>query len=133
MYTTDDSGATWFGPTQVTESPPNQRFKPWISYGANGDIAPVWRTWHGAPEISPYDVWAAVGRDQGQSTPVFSAPMRISSATGTYPKGYIAGDDVSWIIADSKYVYVGWGDARSGPVQTWIARVPLSDFHIPSG
>ena len=133
VYTTDDSGVTWEGPTLVAESPPTQRFKPWISYGANGDIALVWRTWHGAPDASPYDVWAAVGHDQGQSAPVFSAPMRISSETGSYPKGYIAGDDISWIITQGKYVYVGWGDARNGPVQVWMSRVPLADFSIPSG
>jgi hypothetical protein len=133
VYTTDDSGATWAGPTQVAESPANQQFKPWISYGANGNIALVWRTWHGAPETSPYDVWAAVGHDQGQSAPVFSAPMRISSATGSYPKGYIAGDDISWAITSGKYVYAGWGDARNGPVQVWISRVPLSDFAVPAG
>jgi hypothetical protein len=133
IYTTDDSGATWAGPTQVAESPPNQQFKPWIAYGANGNIALVWRTWHGPPETSPYDVWAAVGHDQGQSPAVFSTPMRISSATGSYPKGYIAGDDFSWIIPQGNSVYVGWGDARSGPVQVWISRIPLSAFSVPSG
>lgn len=59
--------------------------------------------------------------------------MRISSATGTYPSGYFAGDDFSWIIAKGRYVYVGWGDARSGPVQAWISRIPLSDFQVASG
>jgi hypothetical protein len=59
--------------------------------------------------------------------------MRISSATGSYPKGYIAGDDFSWIIPQGNSVYVGWGDARSGPVQVWISRIPLSAFSVPSG
>jgi hypothetical protein len=133
VYTTDDSGVTWAGPTQVAESPASQRFKPWITYGKNGDIALVWRTWYGVPDTSPYDIWAAVGRDQGQNAPVFSAPLRISSGRGSYPKGYIAGDDFSWVITNGNYVYVGWGDARNGAVQAWISRVPLSDFHIPSG
>jgi hypothetical protein len=133
VYVTSDSGATWQGPAVVAESPQNLRFKPWISYGPTGDIALVWRTWHGPAGSSPYDVWAAVGRQDGQSGPVFSAPMRISSATGRYPGGYVAGDDVSWIIADKTYAYVAWGDARSGPVQCWVARIPLTDFHVPSG
>ncbi|MHB1582814.1 MAG: sialidase family protein [Acidimicrobiales bacterium] len=133
VYTTDDAGATWAGPTDVAESPPDQRFKPWISYGPDGDLALVWRTWHGAPGTSPYDVWAAVGRARGQGAPVFSAPVRISSATGSYPKGYLAGDDFSWVVVAGRSVYVGWGDARSGPVQAWISRVPLADFAIPGG
>jgi hypothetical protein len=59
--------------------------------------------------------------------------MRVSSATGSYPSGYVAGDDVSWIIADRADVVVGWGDARSGPVQAWMARIPLSSFNFQSG
>lgn len=34
-------------------------------------------------------------------------------------------------VVAGRYVYVGWGDARSGPVQAWISRVPLADFAIP--
>jgi len=133
VYVTSDSGATWQGPVDVAESPPNQRFKAWISYGPTGNIALVWRTWHGSPGSSPYDVWAAVGRPGGAQGVVFSAPMRVSSAMGSYPSGYVAGDDVSWIIADRADVFVGWGDARSGPVQAWMARIPLSSFNFQSG
>jgi len=128
VYVTDDMGATWSPPALVGESPPNQQFKPWISYSPTGEIALVWRTWHGPAGSSPYDVWAAVGRQEGQDV-VFSAPLRVSNATGSYPSGYVAGDDFSWIIADRSDVYVGWGDARSGPVQAWFARIPLSAFH----
>jgi hypothetical protein len=133
VYVTSDSGISWQGPVDVAESPPNQRFKPWISYGPTGVIALVWRTWHGAPDTSLYDVWAALGRPKGQQGVVFSAPMRISSATGSYPKGYVAGDDFSWVVADRADVFVGWGDARSGPVQAWMARIPLGSFNFQSG
>jgi len=79
---------------------------------------------------SPYDVWAAVGRDEGGRGPVFSAPMQVSSVSGAYPPLYEAGDDFSWVIADQKYVDIGWGDARDlavgGGVQTWFARIPLT-------
>jgi hypothetical protein len=133
VYLTSDSGATWQGPIDVAESPPNQHFKAWLSYGPTGIIALAWRTWHGTASSSPYDVWAAVGRPQGAQGVVFSAPVRVSRATGRYPSGYVAGDDFSWDIADRAEIYVGWGDARSGPVQAWMARIPLGSFKFQSG
>jgi hypothetical protein len=139
VYTTDDFGATWHGPTAVAEAPPNQQFKPWLSYGPDGQLLLVWRTWHGAPNTSPYDVWLAVGRDEGRNGAVFGTPVRVSSEAAAYPPGYTAGDDFSWVTATRNTVLVGWGDSRdaTGPfaegagVQMWIARIPLSGFGHP--
>ena len=89
----------------------------------------VSRTAQGSPTTAPYDVWAAVGRDQGNNGPVFSAPVRVSSQTGAYPAGSGGGgDDYSFILADNKYVHVGWGDSRSGFTQVWYGRIPLPNF-----
>jgi hypothetical protein len=126
VYVTDDAGATWRGPTAVGELPANERSKPWLSYGPTGQLALVWRTNH---SDKSYDVWAALGRDHGQSGAVFSAPVRVSSAAAPYPPGYYGGDDFSYIAADKKYVHVGWGDSRSGNVQDWYGRIPLTTFN----
>ncbi len=136
VYTTDDFGRHWQGPTVVAETPPNQQFKPWLSYGPHGQLLLVWRTWLGSPDTAPYDVWLAVGRDQGRRGAVFGAPIRISSLSAAYPPGYTAGDDFSWVTADQKYIYVGWGDSRDATgqfteaagVQMWIARLPQKSF-----
>ncbi len=136
VYTTDDFGRHWQGPTVVAETPPNQQFKPWLSYGPHGQLLLVWRTWLGSPNTAPYDVWLAVGRDQGRRGAVFGAPIRISSLSAAYPPGYTAGDDFSWVTADQKYIYVGWGDSRDATgqfteaagVQMWIARLPQKSF-----
>jgi hypothetical protein len=131
VYTTRDSGRTWHGPTLVGEAPANLRFKPWIAFGPTGQLALVWRTAHGSSiGTSPYDVWAAVGRDRGEDDgAVFGAPVRVSSAAGTYPPlSGGGGDDFSFIVADNRYVHVGWGDSRNGPTQVWYGRIPLSDF-----
>jgi hypothetical protein len=125
VYVTDDSGATWHGPTLVGETPANQRFKPWMSYSPSGQLALVWRTKY---SNGSYDVWSAIGHDGGQNGAVFSAPVRVSSATAPYPPGYYGGDDFSFIVADRKYVHVGWGDSRSGATQDWYARIPLTSF-----
>jgi hypothetical protein len=132
IYTTDDSGKTWHGPTLVGEAPPNPRFKPWLTFGESGRLALVWRTWNGSPNTSSYDVWLAVGRDEGHQRAVFSEPFRVSSLAAPYPTQYGGGDDFSFVIATDKYVRVGWGDSRDvavgGGVQIWIARIPLESF-----
>jgi len=126
VYVTDNSGTTWHGPTQVAEAPANQRFKPWLSFGTSGQLTLVWRTLYGN---GTYDVWAAVGREEGQRE-VFSAPLRVSSAAAPYPplSKQGEGDDFSFITAGRQYVHVGWGDSRNGPTQFWYARIPLSSF-----
>jgi hypothetical protein len=147
VYTTDDYGQTWRGPTLVAESPANQQFKPWLSYSPSGQILLAWRTWHGTPNTSPYDVWLAVGRDEGSHGAVFGAPVRVSSATAAYPPPglgagqYGGGDDFSFVTASDKNVFVGWGDSRNvavdvngstikegGGVQIWLARLSLQSF-----
>ena len=127
VYVTDNSGTTWHGPTQVAEAPAEPRFKPWLSFGTAGQLTLVWRTLH---SHGRYDVWAATGQVRGQRGAVFGAPVRVSSAAGSYPplskEG--GGDDFSFIAADQQYVHVGWGDSRNGPTQLWYARIPLSNF-----
>lgn len=123
VYVSDDSGATWHGPTLVGENPPNPRFKPWITFGTSGNLALAWRTRYAD---GAYDVWAALGHVDASNGAVFSAPIRVSSVAAPYPSGYAAGDDFSWIITDAHYAHVGWGDSRNGPVQLWYGRIPLS-------
>jgi hypothetical protein len=136
VYVTDDSGRTWQGPTDVAEAPANEQFKQWISYSPSGEIALVWRTWHGSLNTSPYDVWAALGRAQGRNGAVFTAPVRVSSVAAPYPSDYPGfGDDFSWVVATNKDIYVGWGDSRDtaapldGGTQVWFARMPLKTFN----
>ena len=38
------------------------------------------------------------------------------------------GDDLSWLTLDRNYVYVGWGDARTGSINAFYARIPLRDY-----
>jgi hypothetical protein len=119
---------TWQGPALVSESPANPHFKQWLSYGPAGQLVLVWRSWHGTPNSpsTPYDVWAAVGRETG-SGPVFSAAKHVSSVAAPYGTGG-GGDDFSVIISDNQYVHVGWGDSRTGATEVWYSRIPLSDF-----
>lgn len=130
VYTTDDFGAHWQGPSVVVETPSNPQacpvggcrlFKPWISYGPSGQLLLVWRTWEGTPGTAPYDVWLAAGRDEGHGTAVFGTPLRVSTEAAAYPAGYTAGDDFSWVTADREYIYVGWGDSRNAGVSASLS------------
>jgi hypothetical protein len=130
IYTTSDFGQTWQGPANVGESPANPQFKPWLSYSPSGQLALVWRTYHGAVGTASYDVWAAVGRAQGANGASFSAPVRVSSVAAPYPplNPGGAGDDFSFVLADNKYVHVGWGDSRNGRTEAWYGRISLTSF-----
>ena len=127
VYVTANAGHTWQGPTNVAEAPKDQQFKQWISYGPTGELALVWRTWHGPPTTSPYDVWAAIGKEESGKL-VFSKPLHVNSSLAGYPPGYLAGDDFSFILMDHHYVHVGWGDSRNGTPESYYARIPISTF-----
>ena len=129
IYTSRDFGASWQGPTNVTEPGSHVHFKPWLSFGPSGQLALVWRTWEGAPNVAttPYDVFVAVGRDQGTNGAVFSNRIELGSPAAPFGTGG-GGDDFSQVQVDNQYVHVAWGDSRSGLTQVEYARIPLTAF-----
>jgi hypothetical protein len=129
IYSTRDFGTTWQGPTNVTEPGGNVHFKPWLSFGPSGQLALVWRTWEGSPNLSttPYDAFVALGRLQGANGAVFTGPVELGSPAAPFGTGG-GGDDFSQVQVDNQYVHAAWGDSRSGLTQVEYARVPLSAF-----
>jgi hypothetical protein len=129
IYTTRDFGATWQGPTNITEPGGNVHFKPWLSFGPSGQLALVWRTWEGTPNqpTTPYDVFVAVGRVKGANSAVFTSPIELGSPAAPYGTGG-GGDDLSQVQVDNQYVHVVWGDSRSRLTQVEYARIPLTAF-----
>ena len=129
VYTTANNGATWSGPALVGESYPDQQFKPWLSYGSNGELLLVWRTWLGTPTPPPTTFGPRWGTPRPVADRSSAHPCRSAALLGRTPR-IGAGDDFSWVIADQKYVDIGWGDARNlavgAGVQTWFARIPLT-------
>ena len=89
----------------------------------------MWRTWEGTPNVAttPYDIFVAVGRDQGANGAVFSRPVELGSPAAPFGTGG-GGDDFSQVQIDNQYVHVGWGDSRSGLTQVQHARIPLTTF-----
>jgi hypothetical protein len=130
IYTTRNFGATWQGPTNVTEPGGHVHFKPWLSFGPSGQLALVWRTWEGTPNqpTTPYDVFVAVGRNHGAKGAVFTDPVELGSPPAPFGTGG-GGDDFSNVQVDNQYVHAAWGDSRSGLTQVEYARIPLTTFN----
>jgi hypothetical protein len=90
-----------------------------------GDMGMVWKAVY--PD-GKFDEWSSVSVDGG---PSFKT-VRVSHALS--PEGvrdrcnFMMGDDLSSIDIDSKFLYVVWGDNRSGFEGAWFGQVPLSAF-----
>jgi hypothetical protein len=122
VYVTGDSGKQWSGPAVI---PAPDAAKPWIEFGANGDLGVVWRTLTG--DVS--NVFATVSFDGGRS---FGAPVKVNAASHPYGYPGSGGDEWSRILLEGDQAFVTWADARSGgKIDAIMARVPLSLFRRP--
>jgi hypothetical protein len=113
-YQTTDSGATWTGPTSVTDSGPAfVKQRPWMAYSPDGVLGMMWRANQAAGQNTPYLVWAAISDDGGAT---FYPPLQISTVTSPGPDaGYTAEDDFSFTALSHQDAFVGWADWRGSP------------------
>jgi hypothetical protein len=118
VYLTSNAGRTWTGPSVIAAP---GAAKPWIDFGANGNLGVMWRTLGG----DMVNVYSAVSFDGGNS---FSRPLKVNRTPHRYGFPGSGGDEWSRILIDQRYAYVTWSDARSpgGSIDAIIARVPLS-------
>jgi hypothetical protein len=166
VATTDDSGLSWSSPTVLGNEPVTHiTSRPWISYtsvlkhrgehepkhqqGSNGPTGVLAILWRNA--YPPFDrasflvpgtqnVFTVISRNNGET---FSAPVQLNSASSPAPDPkQVAEDDVSWVAANTEYVFGAWGDWRatannpvapgssppSGELNSWIGRASLSSF-----
>jgi hypothetical protein len=166
VVTTADSGLSWSSPTVLgNEAVTHITNRPWIAYtsifkhrgehepkhqpgsnGPTGVLAVLWRNAYPAYNPASFlvpgtqNVFAVISRNNGNN---FSAPVQLNSAPSPAPDPkQVAEDDVSWITADTEYVFGAWGDWRptannpvaagssppSGELNSWIGRASLSSF-----
>jgi hypothetical protein len=144
LATTDDSGATWSKPVLLGEPAGQPKLQPWIAYSPSGVLGVGYKSLNSGLMSQPqffvetvagtlsytYDYWTAVSFDNGLS---FSKPVRVSNLAS--PPGNNPGDDFSSVALDDRYLYAAWGDHRTspldprpGPVEVYLARVPLSTY-----
>ena len=128
VYRTADSGATWSGPTRVTEDASKTHFKAAMAASPSGVIGMMWRTRQsGTPMIGPYNVWATISDDEGAT---FSQPLKISSADspGEDPALPFGFDDLSDINLNDQYAFIAWADWRPGDRSGYFSAVKLRAF-----
>jgi hypothetical protein len=120
VYVTRDSGKHWTGPAVIAAPGAN---KQWFDFGPNNEVAVMWKSTNKEGLI---DVHSVLSRDGGTT---FSSPVRVNGRSfAPEPAQNGAGDDLSWIVLDSTYSYVAWGDTRTGTVNGYFARVPLARY-----
>jgi hypothetical protein len=145
VYRTRDSGATWRGPTTVTDDDSTAKFKAWMAYSPKGVLGLMWRSYtepgaSGEDESStasqsqtaPYNVLAAVSRDGGAT---FSTPLQITkeASPAADPKQQTGGDDFSFIALDPHSAFVAWADWTPGDMSGYFRAVDLTAFDKGGG
>lgn len=123
---TDDGGKTWLPPVVAAELPPNATFgQRAMKYSPAGDLGLIWKA--GYPDRS-LDVWSAVSRDAARTFKTVRVSHAISPPPILERSNFMFGDDLSSLDIDSQYLYVVWGEYRSGFQGTWFGKVPLSAY-----
>jgi hypothetical protein len=141
VFLTHDLGATWTETADLAVVPPPDFQgnpspfginRPWIAYGPTGALGVLWRENYGVgpfpvfgtPTGGPYDVFVATSADGGSH---FSSPVRVNTAASppADPRTPYF-DDISGLTVDRHFAYAVWGDWRSGELETWFRKVPIS-------
>jgi hypothetical protein len=148
VATTNDSGATWSKPVLIGEPAGQPKLQPWIAYSPKGVLGVGYKSLDSELISQPlfffeivsgtlsysYDYWTAASFDNGRT---FSTPLRVSNLHSSPGNG--AGDDFTSVALDDRYLYAAWGDRRTspldatpGPLEAYLARVPLTAYSHPT-
>jgi hypothetical protein len=123
---TEDGGDTWQPPVVAAEVPANAIFEHLaMKYSPTGDLGLVWKSVY--PDGS-FAEWSSVSLDRGHSFKTVRVSHSLSSECVRDRCNFMMGDDLSSMDIDSKFLYVVWGDNRSGFEGTWFGQVPLAAY-----
>lgn len=120
LFLTEDSGVTWTGPASLGEDPAKDREHVWLAYSPAGVLGVIWRTHTGACCFGSTTVWSVVSRDGGTT---FEPARKLSQAESPFTG--LLGDDYQSVVVDGSSLHAAWGDARSGDVDVYHARLPI--------
>jgi hypothetical protein len=128
-YTTTDNGNTWNAGTPLSDNSSTTKFKAAINYSSDGVLGLMWRS-NASPVAGPYNVFAAISQDEGQS---FSKPLQINVTPSAAPDPVRGGDDFSVIVLSHQDAFVGWGQwpapAGSGNQAGYFSAIKLQAFN----
>ena len=122
----EDGGKTWLSPVVAAQLPSDATFGHLaMKYSAQGNLGLIWKAMY--PNRS-FDVWSAVSLDHAHSFKTVRVSHAVSPTYNPIRGNFLFGDDLSSLDIDSQYLYVVWGDNRSGFEGTWFGKVPLSAY-----
>ena len=123
---TEDGGKSWLFPVVAAQLPSDAAFGHLaMKYSPQGNLGLIWKAMY--PDRS-FDVWSAVSLDHARSFKTVRVSHEVSPTYNPLRGNFLFGDDLSSLDIDSQYLYVVWGDNRSGFEGTWFGKVPLSDY-----
>ena len=123
---TEDGGKTWLPPVVAVQLPSNATFGHLaMKYSPQGKLGFIWKAMY--PDRS-FDVWSAMSLDHARSFKTVRVSHEVSPTYNPIRGNFLFGDDLSSLDIDSQYLYVVWGDNRSGFEGTWFGKVPLSAY-----
>jgi hypothetical protein len=113
VYETSDFGRSWTRPVRIGQRNADVKERPWLAFSPHGALAAYWRDDHASDQT--FDPWVAVSPSGGAEG--FGSPVRIDSHRTAISE---TSDDNSDAKIDDHFVYVTWGDSRSGETQGWF-------------
>lgn len=123
---TEDGGKNWLPPVVAAELPQNASFgQRAMKYSPAGDLGLIWKAMY--PDRT-LDMWSAVSRDGARTFKTVRVSHAISPAPIIERSNFMFGDDLSSLDIDRQFLYVVWGEYRSGFQGTWFGKVPLSAY-----
>ena len=123
---TEDGGENWLPPVVAAELPQNASFgQRAMKYSPNGDLGLIWKAVY---QDRSLDMWSAVSRDGARTFKTVRVSHAFSPAPIIERSNFMFGDDLSSLDIDRQFLYVVWGDYRSGFQGTWFGKVPLSAY-----
>jgi len=123
---TEDGGNNWLLPVLAAQLPSGAMVgHVAMKYSPQGNLGLIWKAMY--PDRS-FDVWSAVSFDHARSFKTVRVSHEVSPTYNPIRGNFMFGDDLSSLDIDSQYLYVVWGDNRSGFEGTWFGKVPLSAY-----
>ena len=123
---TEDGGNTWSAPVLASEAPETANFSQRaMKYSPEGVLGIIYKATY--PNRT-FDMWSAVSKDGGHTFSTVRVSHAVSPAYINDRGNFMFGDDLSSLDIDKDYLYVVWGDNRSGFEGTWFGKVPISAY-----
>lgn len=126
VIVTEDGGTTWSDPVLATEIPENASYSHrGMKYSPTGVLGMIYKAQY--PDRT-FDMWSAASKDGGHTFTTVRVSHAVSPAYDPKRGNFMYGDDLSTMDISKDFLYVVWGDNRSGSEGTWFGKVPLSAY-----